>query len=82
MLELQLDRTILKGRRAFTIRSIKVDGKKVEQTSIISLDGDLRLVEGDTYYAKDFARMYQDLVASSRIWSGRDAITMDNLPYD
>ncbi len=81
MLELQLERTILKGRRAFTIISIKVDGKKVDQTSIMGTDGDLRLAEGDTYYAKDFARTYQDLVASSRNWSGRDAITMDNLPY-
>lgn len=81
MLELQLERTILKGRRAFTIMGIKVDGKKVDETSIMSPDGDLRLTEGDTYYAKDFARMYQDLVASSRNWSGRDAITMDNLPY-
>lgn len=81
MLELQLERTVLKGRRAFTITSIKVDGKKVDQTSIMAPDGDLRLTEGDTYYARDFTRVYQDLVESSRNWSGRDAITMDNLPY-
>jgi len=81
MLELQLERTILKGRRAFTILSIKEDGKRVDQSVIMSEDGDLRLTTGDTYYAKDFARIYQDLVASSRNWSGKDAITMDNLPY-
>jgi len=81
MLEMQLERTIMKGRRAFTITSLKVDGKPVDESVIISPDGDLRLTMGDTYYAKDFARVYQDLVASSRVWSGKDAITMDNLPY-
>ena len=81
MLDMQLERTILKGRRAFTITSLKVDGKFVDETVVMSPDGDLRLTTGDTYYAKDFARVYQDLVASSRNWSGKDAITMDNLPY-
>lgn len=81
MLEMKLERTILKGRRAYTIKSIKVDGKEVEQVKIITLDGDLRFEAEDTWYAKDFARTFQDLVASSKDWSGRDTITMDNLPY-
>ncbi len=81
MLELQLERTVLKGRRAFTIMSIKVDNKEEDQVAIMTPDGDLRFQVGDTWYAKDFARTYQDLVASSKNWMGGDTIILNNLPY-